>query len=89
VFAAAQLFAVNVNPPSPPLPVVGTLACFIWLSRNLDIIRNSPHDMIFKLLAQFLVSHQRLFGTTKLEKARLLLETTPGPLCSVLTNSNL
>lgn len=37
----------------------GTFACFVWLMLNLDIIRKSPHGIVFKLLMQFLVCFNR------------------------------
>ncbi|EGD80828.1 hypothetical protein PTSG_01414 [Salpingoeca rosetta] len=36
----------------------GTFACFVWLMLNLDIIRKSPHGIVFKLLMQFLIVWQ-------------------------------
>ena len=44
----------------------GTLACFIWLAQNLDIIRNSPHGFVFRFMAQFLIIWQCIWITFSL-----------------------
>eukprot|EP00056_Hartaetosiga_gracilis_P003311 m.62579 g.62579 ORF g.62579 m.62579 type:complete len:1060 (+) comp11408_c0_seq5:481-3660(+) len=36
----------------------GTFACFIWLMFNLGMIKRSTHNMLFKLLMQFLIVWQ-------------------------------
>ena len=44
----------------------GTFACFVWLMLNLDIIRKSPHGIVFKFLTQFLVRPVSMFVPTSI-----------------------
>eukprot|EP00043_Microstomoeca_roanoka_P006910 m.66985 g.66985 ORF g.66985 m.66985 type:complete len:1151 (+) comp13616_c0_seq2:529-3981(+) len=51
----------------------GTFACFVWLMLNLDIIRKSPHGIVFKLLVQFLVIWQVMWLAVSLIAPALFL----------------